>query len=209
MENWLSLLQSAMLTIQLATLSYIGALVFGTLAAAARVSVIRPLVNISAMYVQIGRNAPALALLFLVVYGLPEIGITFGLFWSVVLVFAAYEGVFVCESLRAGINAVPRGNAEAARALGMDSVLVISTIIIPQAARNVVQPLGSSFIKVTLGTSIAAVVGMVEMTGAAERIYLREGNPAVFIVIAGIYASLALLIGYATGRIERKVRFVR
>lgn len=193
------------LTLLVTGLAFSGALVLGALLAGMRISPIAPLRAVSALYVEVGRNVPLLALLFLTVYGLPQIDIRISLFWSAVLVLICYEAVYASEALRSGVNAVDPGTAMAARALGFTNLETFWSIILPQAARNVVQPLTNVFIKTTLNSSIIAIIGLVDVTGAAERINIASPQPLLFVAAGLVYVTISLLAGQGAARIERIV----
>jgi glutamate transport system permease protein len=106
------------ITLELSLLGFLGALLLGTILTVMRVSPITPLRVGGTLYVEVFRNVPLLAFLVLFVFGLPDAGITYSLFTSEVLCLALYFGAYVCEAVRGGINAVPVGQAEAARARG-------------------------------------------------------------------------------------------
>ena len=113
------LLGGLLVTLELTAIGFVGALLLGTVLAVFRVSPIPPLRAAGAVYVEVLRNMPLLSLLVLVVFGLPDIGLTFSLFTSAALCLAAFGAAFVCEAVRGGINTVPVGQAEAARSLGL------------------------------------------------------------------------------------------
>lgn len=206
---WGEFLKGVLLTLEVTAISFIGALILGVLLVAMRVSGLPPFRIASAVYVEIGRNVPILALLFLMVYGFPQLGVDITLFWSAVIVLAVYEGAFICEALRAGVNTVDRGATEAARALGFTTLQTLIDIVIPQAMRSVVQPLGNVFIKTALNSSIIAVVGLADITGVTQNINLREAQPALFFAAGFVYVAIALAGGLLAGRIDAKVRFSR
>lgn len=203
------ILRGTGLTLLITGLAYVGALVVGVVTVAMRILPVPVLRSAAALYVEIGRNVPVLALLFLVVYGLPEIGIVIPLFWCGVLVLAAYEGAFASEGLRTGVLSVDRGTTEAARALGMTGTQNLRHVILPQAALNVIQPMGSVLIKTLLASSLVAVVGIRELTGAVERVNITNTSPTLFFMAGLIYVSLALIVTWLSGRAERRLRAVR
>lgn len=198
-----------LLTLQVSALAYAGALVLGVIGVVFRTSPILPLRWVGVGYVEAIRNVPSLALVFLVVFGLPQIGLTLPLFTSVVIVLAIYEGAFVCEALRTGINCVDVGSAEAARALGFGNRATLFYVVLPQAARSVVQPLTSVFIKTVINSSLLAIVGLADLTGVAQRVNIREAEPMLFFGVGLAYVAIALLGGILGGYIDRKVRFTR
>lgn len=197
------------LTLEVTALAYVGAVLLGLLAAATRTVRSLPLRAAGAMYVEIVRNVPALALVFIMVFGLPEIGLTVSLMWSVVIVLAVYEGAFACEALRQGINGIDVGSTVAARALGCTNGQTLRLVVLPQALRSVVQPLTNVFIKTAINSSLIAIVGLADLTGVAQRVNIREAEPMLFVGAGLTYVAIALLGGQIGGLIERKVRIAR
>ncbi|MFC7386924.1 amino acid ABC transporter permease [Sphaerisporangium rhizosphaerae] len=204
--NLPALWDGLLVTLQLTLLAFAGASVAGTLVAAARVSPVPVLRAAGTVYVETLQNIPLLVLLILAVFGLPEIGVQAGLFTTAVVVIALYQAAYVAEALRSGINAVPSGQGEAARALGLGFTGSLRHVVLPQALGTVVQPLGNIFIMLTMNTSLAAAVGVVELTAAANRVNLVEARPIPIFVGAGVaYMLLSSLAGFVTGVLERRL----
>ncbi|MDH6109634.1 glutamate transport system permease protein [Kitasatospora sp. MAP12-15] len=195
-----------LLTLAMTGLAFTGALVLGVLLAVCRISPVPPLRALGTAYVTVFRNVPLLVLLVLSVFGLPDVGLLFSLFLTVTATMALYWAAFICEVLRAGIRTVPLGQAEAARALGLTSGQCIRQVILPQALRSMVQPLASVFIALALSTSLAAAVGVAELTGQTEFATLRYDNPLTgFAASTVVYVLITLSIGLLAGRVERRV----
>ncbi|TQF07120.1 amino acid ABC transporter permease [Kitasatospora acidiphila] len=191
-------------------LAFAGALVLGVLLAICRISPVPPLRLAGAAYVTAFRNIPLLVLLVLFVFGMPEVGLLYPLFATVALTMALYWAAFVCEVVRSGVRTVPRGQIEAARALGLTFTQCLRFVVIPQALRSMVQPLGSVFIGLALGTSLAAAVGVPELTGQAQLVTLKYDNPLTsFALTTAVYVAITLTSGLIAGRIERKVAIKR
>jgi len=205
-DNLGFLLGGLLVTLELTVLGFIGALLLGTVLAVFRVSPVAPLRWVGAVYVQMFRNMPLLTLLILVVFGLPDIGITFSLFTSATLCMAAFGAAFVCEAVRGGINTVPVGQAEAARSLGFTFTQSLRYVILPPAFRTMVQPLVNIFIGVVLGSSLASAVGVSELTNRTQVLNLQSAEAVVLFLVSGaIYLAIALLGGAAGGALERRV----
>ena len=198
-----------LLTLQVSVLAYAGALVLGMAGVVCRTSRIPPLRWLGTAYVEAVRNVPSLVLVFIVVFGLPQVGLMLPLVTSVTLVLAVYEGAFACEALRAGINCVSVGSAEAARALGCSNGQTLRHVVLPQAVRSVVQPLTNVFIKTVINSSLIAIVGLPDLTGVAQRVNIREAEPLLFFGVGLAYLAIALLGGLLGGYVDRKVRFAR
>jgi glutamate transport system permease protein len=211
LTNHLSQLTDGLLsTLLLMVLSFVGALLVGLLVAAARVCPVASLRGVATAYVELFQNIPLLAWLLLFVFALPEAGVIFPLFNTAVIVLSLYEAAYTAEAIRTGINSVGKGQAEAARALGLTTAQSLRHIVLPQALRTVVKPLSNVFIALTMSTSLAAAVGIVELTHAANDVNLLEAQPIPIFVGAGLaYMALALIIGLTGGFIERRVAIVR
>ncbi|MFE9426938.1 amino acid ABC transporter permease [Kitasatospora sp. NPDC006697] len=197
-------------TLEMTALASAGALLLGVLLAVCRISPVPPLRWAGAVYVTVFRNVPLLVLLVLFVFGMPEVGLLYPLFTTVALTMALYWAAFVCEVVRSGVRTVPRGQIEAARALGLTFTQCLRHVVIPQALRSMVQPLGSVFIGLALGSSLSAAVGVPELTGQAQLVTLKYDNPLTsFAVTTAVYVVITLGSGLIAGRIERKVAITR
>jgi glutamate transport system permease protein len=201
------LLRGLVSTLEITVISFVGAVVLGTLVAICRVGPVTPLRWLGAAWVGVFRNLPALVLLVLWVFGLPEVGVTIGLFASACVCFSLTFSATVCEIVRSGIAAVAVGQAEAARAIGLRFSQGLQHVILPQAFRGMVQPLGNVLIAVVLNTSLAAAVGVTELTYQSQSLTIKYAEALLtFVLAAACYVAVALLIGVAVGRVERAVR---
>lgn len=197
-------------TLELSVLSFLFAFVVGVVVAALRVSPVPPLRWASATYVELVRNTPLLVLMFLMVFGLPSVGFTYSYFVSAIIVLSAYTGTFVAETVRSGINAVSKGQAEAARAVGLTFPQVLRLVVLPQALRTVVGPLGGIFIALLKNSSLAAVIAVPELTSSAEEIGTATAQfvPA-YLGAAAAYLILTIPSGFGVGWLERRVAIRR
>jgi glutamate transport system permease protein len=210
LDNLAPLLQGLLTTLWMAALSAVGALVIGVVVTAMRVSPIPVLRGVAFAYVQLFLNVPLLALLVLFVFALPDAGLLMPLPATAVVVLVIYEAAYVAEAVRSGVNTVALGQAEAARALGLTFRQTLGSVILPQALRAVVQPVGNVLIALVMNTSLFAAVGIVELTAAANKTNLVHAQPIPIFVGAGLtYMALALLIGLGAGWLERRVAIVR
>jgi glutamate transport system permease protein len=197
-------------TIELTLLGFVGAVILGTLLAVFRVVPVTPLRVVGAVYVEFFRNIPLLALLILVIFGLPDVGVTYSLFVSAAICLALSGAAFVCEAMRSGINTVPVGQAEAARAIGLTFVQSLRHVILPQAFRTMVQPLVNVFIGVALSSSLAAAVGVSELTNRTQQLNLKYAEAVGSFLVAGVlYLLLAMTGGGAGGWLERRLAIRR
>lgn len=197
-------------TAALTVLSYLVAFALGTFVAGLRVSPILPLRWVGTVWTEALRNTPLTVLFFVFFFGFTKIGFTYGPFTSAVIVLGCYTSAFVAETVRSGINSVAAGQAEAARALGLTFPQVLGTIVLPQALRTVVAPLGSLFIALTKNTSIAFTVSVVELTRVVNDLANQTGEAIpLYLGAAVAYLLLTLPSSAAIGAIERKVAIRR
>src|SRR4028119_214931 len=141
-ENWPVLRDAFLTTLSLALLSGLFSLLLGTVLVAMRVSPVAPLRGLATFYVEVFRNTPLTVVFFFLAFGIVQIDLQFpSRFFTAVAALSLYTAAFVCEALRSGINAVPPGQAEAARALGLTFGQSLRQIVLPQAFRTVVPPL--------------------------------------------------------------------
>jgi glutamate transport system permease protein len=175
-----------------------------------RVSPAAPVRAAGLLYVETVRNTPPLVLLFLFVFGLPKVGVKYSLFLSAVVVLGGYTGAFVGEALRSGINSVHVGQAEAARSLGLTFTQTLRYVVLPQAFRTVVPPLGGLLSALVRNTALAAPIGVVELTGGADKLNTVEANPIpIFIGVAIAYMIITLPLGGLIGVVERRFAVAR
>ncbi len=210
-NGWELYLSGFWMTIRLTAASGLVALVVGTIVASARVSPVPILRSVGTVYVSLFRNTPLLILIMITVFGLPEIGINFGFFWNAVAAIGLYTAAFVSEALRSGLNGIPVGQAEAARAIGMPFVKTMNNVVLPQAFRLVVPPLASVFIALTKNTSLVAVFGIAE---AAYRMYgffnkFASEKISIFFGIALGYIVIVAVISFVSHLLERRWTVVR
>jgi glutamate transport system permease protein len=204
-------------TVQLAVLSAIGSLILGTIAAVMRVSPVRVLNFLGTSYVNIFRNTP---LTLLMVFGI--LGATFILGvnlapefdsntfrWAVVML-SVYHGAFVCEALRSGVNTVPAGQSEAARSVGLTFGQSMRHVMLPQAFRGSIAPLGSTLIALTKNTTVAAVIGAGDAAGLMQEIIENEtGSIGVFLIFAIGFVILTLPVGILFTSMSRRLAVKR
>ena len=198
-------------TVSLTLVSFGIALVIGTVVAGFRVSPIPPLRAVGAFYVATVRNTPLAVLMVLFFSGFPDAGIIVdSRYVSAIIVLSAYTGAFVGETVRAGVNAVSRGQGEAARAIGLTFPQVLILVVLPQAVRTVVAPLGSIFIALIKNSSLAALISVAELAGNAEGLLTSLAEPIpIFLGAAACYLALTIPSGFAVAWLERKVAIKR
>ena len=211
-ENFALLRDAFLTTLALAVVSGLCALVLGTALAGMRVSPVRPLRGAATFYVEVFRNTPLTVVFFFLVFGIVEIDLQFpSRFIASVAALSLYTAAFVCEAVRSGINAVPAGQAEAARAIGLGFGQILRTVVLPQAFRTVVPPLGSVWIALAKNTSIAAGFAVTELTAALIRLsnVAADQLPLVFGAIVAAYLLITLPSAWVIRVIEKRVAIVR
>lgn len=197
-------------TVMLTLLSFAAAFLVGIVMAGFRVSPVAPLRALGTVYVTIIRNTPVAVLMYLFFFGFPKVGILYSGFTSGIIVLSAYTGTFVAETVRAGVNSVAVGQAEAARALGLTFPQVFGVIILPQALRTVVQPLGSIFSALIRNSAVVTVIGVSNLTKAAGDVAVANASYVpVYLGAAIAYLLLTIPTGQAVGWIERRVAIKR
>jgi glutamate transport system permease protein len=211
-DNW-GLIQAAFLTtLSLAVASGICALLLGTVLAAMRVSPIPALRGLATVYVEIFRNTPLTVVFFFLAFGLVYVDLQFpSRFITAVAALSLYTAAFVCEALRSGINAVPAGQAEAARALGLDFRQSLTTVVLPQAFRTVVPPLGNVWIALAKNTSIAAGFAVTDLTALLQRLANANADQLLLVFGAVVLGYLVITLPSAWGIsvLERRLAIVR
>ena len=198
-------------TVRLTALAAVIAFVVGTVLAAMRVAPAPPLRWAGTTYVDIVRNTPLTLVFVLVVFGLPELGFQFSFFIRAVIALSVYTSAFVAEALRSGINAVQPGQAEAARAIGMTFGQTLREVVLPQAFRTVVPPLGNILIALTKNSAIAEAFGVVEATGTFDNL-IRDYPGSFWPLFLGIafgYVVIVLVISGVLRIVERRTVVLR
>ncbi|MEU8813918.1 amino acid ABC transporter permease [Actinoplanes sp. NPDC048796] len=196
----------------------VGALVLGVLIAAMRVSPIPVLRAFGTAWVNIFRNTPLTLIILFCYFGLySALGVAFSddldlnVFWLGVTGLSVYTAAFVCEAIRSGINTVPAGQAEAARAIGMTFWQTLTIIILPQAGRAVIAPLGSIIIALCKNSTIVGTIGLVESSSAMKQLINENGDAVIpiFLVFAGTFAIVLIPTGYAFGWLANRLAVKR
>jgi glutamate transport system permease protein len=224
-SNFDDYLKAFGLTIGLFVVSGIGALVLGTVLAVLRVGPVSILNRAAALYVILFRNTPLLMIFIFMAIAMPVLGYNFKFVedveiggWNVSAFFfrscvalTLYTSAFVCEALRSGVNAVPLGQAEAGRAIGLTFVQSMKLVVLPQAARAVIPPMTSVLIALIKNTSVAAAFGMAEAV-ATMRILTNNNadqRTGIFLAFAIGYIVIVEATSLASYVVERKVRVAR
>jgi glutamate transport system permease protein len=207
-------------TLTLAVLTGLIATFFGMLLAALRVSPVPVLRGVATVYINTVRNTPLTLVFLAVTAGLPVLGVRFEQFDSLgydtfyvfaILALSSYTSCFVAEAVRSGVNAVPTGQAEAARAVGMTFTQTLRFIVLPQAVRTALPPLASVYIAMVKNTAIAEFFGVAEATKVFDD--LSRDDPALlyvgFAAVAAGYVVITLGLSGTFHVLERRLAVSR
>jgi polar amino acid transport system permease protein len=188
------LMEGAWTTLWISSASMAIGLVIG-LFCAVLLGVNRPLKYIVLTYIEIIRNTPFLVQLFVVFFGLPSIGLKLSPVTASIISLSIYGGAYLTEIIRAGIDNVPVGQVEAAKALGMRGQAVLVSIIFPPALSSIFPSLVGQFVLLLQSSSLLSAISVAELTGAGNDIQsLTVRNFEAFVVVAGFYVTLTTIV---------------
>ena len=204
--------QALFLTWKLTIVSFVPGFLLGVIVTVLRLLPLPPLRFALTVYVEIFRNIPSVALLIFIVFALPDLNVLIDYEPAVILTLVLVCSAFTADYLRSGINTIAGGQIEAALSLGMRPMQVISTVVLPQALRSVVQPITSLLIALMLSTSLASQVPLPgrELTALVSKIANDSAaGIAAFAIATAMYVASGLLIAWAGATLEKKVRILR
>ena len=203
--EFLFILEAAKWTIALSLIAFIGGAIGGLAVALARTSESNVARTISSAFVQIFQGTPLLLQLFLIFFGAPVLGIEINPWLAAGAALILNTSAFLGEIWRGSIQAIPRGQWEAAEALGLHYVARMRDIILPQAFKIALPPTVGYMVQVIKGTSLAAIIGFAEVTRAGQIINNATFQPLiVFSVVAAVYFVLCWPLSLLAGRMERR-----
>ncbi|MEU3989495.1 amino acid ABC transporter permease [Streptomyces platensis] len=197
-------------TVELTVYASLLALALGFLMAAFRVAPVGSLRAFGTAWVTVLRNTPLTLLFFAVVLGLPRFGLVLPFKLFAILALGCYTSAFICEAVRSGINTVPVGQGEAARSLGMTFPQTLGDIVLPQAFRSVIPPIGSTLIALAKNSAIAGAFSVVELLGVYKP--LSEMGYSIiwtFVWIAVGYLLVTLTISAIFNVLEKRFGVAR
>ncbi len=177
----------------------------GLLLAMMRLYAARPVRLLTIAYIDVFRSIPVLVLLFVVYYALPFAGIRLSSFTSATTAISMISAAYSAEIIRAGIEAIPKGQFEASMALGLHFISTMRKVILPQAIKIVVPPLTSNSINVMKDTALASVVAMPDLLKQANQAQALAANPTPLIVAAVIYLIILLPLVRLVGLLEKRL----
>jgi glutamate transport system permease protein len=210
-ENFPRFLDAFLVTLRLLAVSGAGALVIGTLVAGLRISPVPALRGFATVYTEVLRNTPLTLVLFFCAFVLPQLGVRLDYILAATIGLTLYTSPFVAEAVRSGINGVPIGQAEAARAIGLRFGQTLGLIVLPQAVRMVIPPLINVLIALTKNTSVAAGFAVLELVAVSRQVIQLNGDATltILVAVAVFYLVITVPLGQAANALERRVRVLR
>lgn len=200
------LLEGLGVTVLLGAVSIVAGMVSGLLLALLRLYGIAPLRAAARIYIDVFRSIPLLVLLVLVYYALPFVGVRLSSFAAAATALSLVSCAYTAEIFRAGIEAIPKGQFEAAEAIGLGFLNTMRDVVLPQALRIVTPPLTSNCINVLKDTALASVVAMPDLLKQATQAQALAANPTPLIGAALLYLALLLPLVRLVGHFEARHR---
>jgi len=216
-KYWPFFVDGAKITLLLSVFTVVIGVALGIVLALMRLSKFKPLSWVATAYIEFIRGTPLLVQLYIIFYGLPQIGIQFPEvpalgsnfpdFMAGVITLSINSAAYVAEIFRAGIQAVDKGQTEAARSLGMPHGMALRLIVLPQAVRNILPAIGNELVVIIKESSIVSVIGIHELMYSADTV---KGNTALpfepLIVAAIIYFVMTFTLSKLLGIAERRMQ---
>lgn len=196
-----------LITVQLTLLSGLAGIAVGVLAAVAKLSPLAPVRWAADGYIWVMRGTPLLVQVLFVYFALPEVvPVQLSDFSSAALALTLNVGAYNAEAIRAGIQAVPRGQTEAARSLGLTSLETFRDVVFPQAFKISLPPLVNNVVALLKDSSLAYVIGVAELSNIGNRVKTATFQPVpVFLATAAIYLVLTTVLTQISGAIEARL----
>jgi His/Glu/Gln/Arg/opine family amino acid ABC transporter permease subunit len=192
-------------TVTVALGALLFALVFGLLIALLRISRVRMLRGVAIAYIEFFRGTPALVQLFVIYFGLPDIGLEPTPFQAAIIGLGLNGAAYLSEVYRAGIESIHRGQMEAALSLGMTPAAAMRSIVLPQAVRTMLPPITSFAIVLLKDTAIVFAVGVVEIMALARNLVTETlQSAAVYLIAGAIYLCVTIPMARLALRLERQ-----
>ena len=211
LELWIDSLPRMLLalvetTAPLSILAFAIAMAIAVVVALVRLYVPGPLAWLAWAYVQVFRGTPLVVQLFIVYFGLPNVGIVLEAFPAAVITLALNSGAYASEAVRASILSIPRGQFEAAQTLNLSRVATFRRVVAPQAIRIAVPPLANDFIDLVKGTSLVFAITLIDVFQVGRQIAAATYEPLImYTLVALIYLVMVSLLSLGQSALERKV----
>jgi glutamate transport system permease protein len=209
-DNWPALWHGMVKSLGLTFFGFVLGALIGVVITVFRVSPIRPLRIVATAYSSLMVYTPILFLMFVAFYGLPKLGLLLNSFRTAVLCVALYLGGYIAEALRAGLNTVPSGQAEAARSIGLTFAQTLRHVVLPQAVRSSVGPLGVLLNASYRNVAAAGAIGVLEFVKAGRDIaeQTAKGSPLFLVQFSG-FIILGFATAWITQRLDRRLEVKR
>ncbi|PZE19789.1 amino acid ABC transporter permease [Paenibacillus xerothermodurans] len=205
-KYWDTYLEGFFNTLQVSVIALIGSFIIGTLVAVMRIAPIKPLNWLGAGFVEFIRNIPLILIVFMFFLAPSVVGFPLSGFVAGTLGLMIYTAAFIAESVRAGIQAVPKGQSEAARASGMTYNQTMRYIILPQALKIVIPPIGNQFLNLVKNSSILSVVAGLDLMYYADLISSKSFVTfSVYIFVAMFYLVITIPLSIGLAYLERRM----
>lgn len=203
-QNLPALLAALGVTIQIAVGATVLGVLLGLVTAIFRMSPIRPLNWVATVYIEVIRNTPALVQVFILYYGLGQLGLRIPALPAMILALGINNGAYLAEIFRGGIQSIRRGQLEAAAALGLPARTTFLGIVLPQAIRSIWPALTNQTIQIVLATSLAAIVGMPDLVNKAMYFISRTYRTNEFLLaVTVMYLMLTIAVSLASRLVAR------
>ncbi|RDI44180.1 amino acid ABC transporter permease [Falsibacillus pallidus] len=197
-------LRGMKLTFELTVISVFIAIFIGLFFAFLKISKIKPLEILADLYIFVVRGTPLVVQIFVIYYGLTSLNISS--FWSVVIGLAFHNGAYIAEIFRGAIQSIDKGQMEAGRSLGMSRGLTMRRVVLPQAFRRALPPLGNQFIIALKDSSLASFIGMYELFSVATTLGSNNFDYMTYLLIVAVYyLVLVFVFSMAVKVAERKM----
>lgn len=205
-SNWLNFVEGGLLTLEITTLSVFFGMILGLIIALMKMSRFRPLSMIAVLYIDFFRGTPLLVQIMLFYFGILPIFFDAGPFLSGVIACSLNSAAYVAEIVRAGIQAVDRGQMEAARSLGMSGSQAMRYVTLPQAYKIVIPPMINEFVMLLKDTSLLSVIAVMELAHRGKLLYSTTYEPAwVWGAVCVVYYIMTKTISMLGDWVERRL----
>lgn len=203
---WLFISRGVIVTLQLSIASITGATLLALLSALARLSRVAPLNSLAGLYVSLMRGTPLLLQFFFFYFALAQLGLVLSSFVAAMVTLSLNYGAYMSEIFRAGIQAVGRGQGEAAAALGMTPAQTMRRIILPQALRIITPDIGNQFIAMQKDTALASTIALEELMGLARQAGAPRQRLFESLIVAALwYWLMTIVLSYFQARLEHRM----
>ena len=209
-ENAGALASGLLVTLQVSAAAFVIAAVLGIVVATLRVAPSAPLRALGTAFVEVVRNVPLIVWIFFLFFALPSVGIRLPAMLCGILGLGVYTAAFVAEAIRSGVASVPPGQLEAARATGLPYVAAMRLVVLPQAIRLTIPPLGNTTLNMIKNSSLVSTIAIADVLGVANLIGARTfAYVPMFVAAAVLYLVVTLPAGVATAWLERRFAIER